>query len=117
MQENNVCPCCGRHCDLSEPHCERGREYLRKGNVESGRMQAEEAKRREMRHQKIFSCLSEEEKDTLLALMEKVNSDWERRNRKDNKGVGCPEMHEGRHGMHGHHGHRLRHDCRDRRAF
>ena len=33
MNETNLCPCCGRHCDLSEPHCDRGREYLRTGVI------------------------------------------------------------------------------------
>lgn len=27
MSENNYCPGCGRHCDLDNPHCERGREF------------------------------------------------------------------------------------------
>ena len=30
---NNVCPCCGRHCDLSAPGCERGEKYLRTGVI------------------------------------------------------------------------------------
>lgn len=37
MSENNFeieyCPCCGRHCDLSEPRCGRGREYLATGAI------------------------------------------------------------------------------------
>lgn len=34
MEENkNVCPCCGRHCDLSAPSCERGEEYARTGVI------------------------------------------------------------------------------------
>lgn len=33
MIETNTCPCCGRHCDLSEPHCERGEEYKRTGVI------------------------------------------------------------------------------------
>lgn len=33
MENNNVCPCCGRHCDLSNPHCGRGEEYLRTGKI------------------------------------------------------------------------------------
>ncbi|MGN0182672.1 MAG: MarR family winged helix-turn-helix transcriptional regulator [Candidatus Ornithomonoglobus sp.] len=36
MQENKYCPCCGRHCDLSEPHCERGENYARTGVIERG---------------------------------------------------------------------------------
>ena len=31
MDMNNICPGCGRGCSLSEPHCDRGREYARTG--------------------------------------------------------------------------------------
>lgn len=36
MENNNntnVCPCCGKHCDLSAPNCERGEEYIRTGVI------------------------------------------------------------------------------------
>ena len=35
MERNhtNVCPCCGKHCDLSAPNCERGEEYARTGVI------------------------------------------------------------------------------------
>ena len=33
MEEQNFCPCCGRHCDVSNPKCERGAEYQRTGTV------------------------------------------------------------------------------------
>lgn len=33
MLENNICHGCGRHCDLSEPHCSRGEEYHRTGRM------------------------------------------------------------------------------------
>lgn len=33
MKKQNFCPCCGKHCDLSNPQCERGTEYLRTGAV------------------------------------------------------------------------------------
>lgn len=35
MSENktNICPCCPRGCDLSNPRCGRGEEYLRTGIV------------------------------------------------------------------------------------
>lgn len=190
--EKNICPCCGRHCDLSASNCERGREYLRTGGIserhehahrekhfrgqrlahdhatdtndklvinlrelghvlrfitegkgsqsriliilaeegettqqrltgrlyiqpgsasevlaklehaglicrtsreddrrtmdirltEAGRQSAEEAmERRNQRHQEMFSCFSEEEKETLRLLLEKLNTDWERRYR------------------------------------
>lgn len=192
MTEKNICPCCGRHCDLSASNCERGREYLRTGVIperhahahrekyfrgqrlahdhatdindklvinlrelghvlrfitegkgsqsriliilaeegettqkrltgrlyiqpgsasevlaklehaglicrtpsendrrtmdirltEAGRQSAEEAmERRSQRHQEMFSCFSEEEKETLRLLLEKLNTDWEQRYR------------------------------------
>lgn len=214
MCEKNNCPCCGRHCDLNDLHCDCGREYVRTGVVmerehgqsksrnirrtanyseldmdsklimnlrdlghmvrflfegkgsqkriliilhetgsmtqreltekigvqpgsasevigklesaglilrtpseedrrtaniqltESGRIQAEEAARqRKIRHQEMFSCLSAEEKNTLLALMEKLNADWDSRYHEINKGFGHHEMHGKGHGPHEHHGH------------
>lgn len=212
MEEKKYCPCCGRHCDLSEPHCGRGEEYARtgkvaehgqerhghgghrhekrgKGNVlqsanykdmdidnklimnlrdlghmlrflfegkgsqkriliilnetgeitqreltekigiqpgsasevigklenaglirrspsetdrrttnvqltEEGRLQAEEAVgQRKTRHQEMFSCLSEEEKNTLLALIEKLNAEWDYRYCDKNKEHGYHKKH------------------------
>lgn len=50
--------------------------------TEAGRIQAAEAARqRQSRHQEMFSCLSPEEKETLLALAEKLNADWDLRYR------------------------------------
>lgn len=48
--------------------------------TESGRILAEEAAiQRKMRHQEMFSCLSAEEKESLLLLIEKLNADWDNR--------------------------------------
>ena len=48
--------------------------------TEQGKIQAQEAAtRRSMRHEEMFSCLTEEEKGTLLAMLEKVNADWRER--------------------------------------
>lgn len=48
--------------------------------TQTGRLQAEEAARqRKIRHQEMFSCLSSEEKETLLMLTEKLNKDWDNR--------------------------------------
>lgn len=33
MSEKNICPGCGRQCDLNEPHCGRGEEYCRTGKM------------------------------------------------------------------------------------
>ena len=42
-------------------------------------MAEEAARQREKRHQEMFACLSEKEKETLLFLLEKMNFDWENR--------------------------------------
>lgn len=48
--------------------------------TDSGRIKAGEAiRRRSIRHQEMLSCLSEEEKEVLLTLTEKLNEDWNRR--------------------------------------
>lgn len=48
--------------------------------TETGKLKAEEAAaRRKQRHEEMFSCLSEEEKQIFLGLMEKVYSDWKTR--------------------------------------
>ncbi len=74
--------------------------------TEAGLLQAEEAsQQRKIRHQEMFSCLSAEEKDTLLELAEKLNADWDGRYRENDKGTGHFDTHEKHHGLHGHHGH------------
>lgn len=46
----------------------------------AGQDQAEEAvEKRRQRHKEMFSCLSREEKETLLRLLEKLNEDWDSR--------------------------------------
>ena len=46
--------------------------------TEAGREAAEAAcARREARHEQMFSCLSEEETETLLSLLERVNAAWD----------------------------------------
>lgn len=51
--------------------------------TEEGSRRAEEAaNQRKKRHQEMFSCLTEEEKQTLLALTEKLNADWDVRYRR-----------------------------------
>lgn len=48
--------------------------------TEAGMAEAEHASvQREERHKQMFSCLSEEEKETLLSLLERVNRDWKQR--------------------------------------
>lgn len=48
--------------------------------TKEGRALAEDVlQKRRIRHQEMFSCLSEEEKNTLLFLTEKLNEDWTER--------------------------------------
>lgn len=209
MQENTICPGCGRHCELERPHCGRGEEYRRTGKMpehqgkqwdqemhtandsaagiddrliisfrdlhhimrslyegkasqkriliilkkseaitqrdlterlgiqpgsaseilaklegsrwivrrqnesdrrttdisltDSGRKIAEEAlKQRRKRHEEMFSCLSGEEKQELLSLLDKICCDWKKRY-KENEAT-CKHGH--RHGYGDGHGHR-----------
>lgn len=51
--------------------------------TQAGQTAASEAyEKREQRHQKMFACLSEEEKQTLLELLEKINMSWNQQYRK-----------------------------------
>lgn len=48
--------------------------------TEAGKAQAEEASnQRAERHAEMFACLSATEKDVLIALLEKINGDWNQR--------------------------------------
>lgn len=45
--------------------------------TDEGRAAAEEARQQRMlRHDQMFDCLSEDEKDSLLAMLEKINAAW-----------------------------------------
>lgn len=212
MTENRVCPGCGRHCDLNEPHCKTGEEYLRTGKLperahgdkphrggrmgrhqsadmndrlvmslrdvshlmrkqyegkasqkriliilhesgtltqreltermgirpgsaseilsklesagliarsanetdrrnvdvrltdEGARQALDAVGQRQRRHQEMFSCLSAEEQQTLLSLLEKVHEDWEGRFGGCHDHHGAHHGHGGRHaGPHHHH--------------
>lgn len=74
--------------------------------TEQGRILAETLlAQREKRHEEMFSCLSEEEKSSLLTLLEKINEDWETRYQE----TGKEHKHgDGYHKGHGHHGRRER---------
>lgn len=217
MLEENICPGCGRHCDLNRPHCSRGEEYRRTGKMpekshgknlchnmrmvhynaadmndklvinlrdlghimrllyegkasqkriliildeletvtqkdlterlgikpgsaseilsklesagliirtrneadhrttdvcltDSGRELAAEAlAQRQKRHKEMFSCLSEEERQELLSLLEKVCDDWRNRYSENGNVHEQGQHHYGHHDGHrhhnGHHGH------------
>lgn len=219
MTEKNSCPCCGRHCDLSEPRCGRGEEYRNTGKMpeqrqgkkqehelrtarylaadtndrlifnlrdlshimrflyegkasqkriliilneseamtqrdlterlgiqpgsaseilsklesagwilrtqneadrrttdicltDSGREIAAEAlKQRRKRHEEMFSCLSEEEKQELLSLLERVCADW--RIRYGEREKAHEHGRHDRHGRHDAHSRRDEYDCHD----
>ena len=50
--------------------------------TETGKIFAAEAReQRSRRHEQMFSCLSDEEKNQLLSLLEKINKDWDERYR------------------------------------
>lgn len=214
MTQENICPGCGRRCDLSAPHCDRGKEYSRTGKMpeqkhkgdshheayishydaadindkiimnirniscmmrflyegkasqkriliilkeaermtqrdlterlgiqpgsaseilsklesaglivrtqnetdrrttdicltDSGRELAAEAfAQRQKRHEEMFSCLSEEEKQKLLSLLECICADWKTRYGANGNLHGHRHPHEHPHEHHGPHGHR-----------
>lgn len=105
MSENITnCPICPRHCDLSAPHCGRGAEYARTGNLpqegEHGHGHPQrllfETKEEQLvmkylhhavgaadrggltqEHAKdMFSVLTEEETVQLAGLLEKLSDHW-----------------------------------------
>lgn len=54
--------------------------------TEKGRVQAQQAaQQRQQRHEEMFACLTEEEKQTLLTLLQKISADWNARYRKNNR--------------------------------
>lgn len=71
--------------------------------TQAGQERAEEAKsQRVQRHIEMFSALSSEEKEQLLALLEKINADWDERYapRQEDHGHHHPHHHEKGHGSH-----------------
>lgn len=67
----------------------------------------EAVEQRKKRHQEMFSCLSSEERQTLLSLLEKIHSDWEIRfagrhnHHKENDWQGnCSGKHRSEHSSH-----------------
>ena len=69
--------------------------------TDAGHAAAEEARQQRMlRHNQMFACLSEDEKDSLLAMLEKINAAWAQQ-----YGEGRPEGEHRGHGRRGHHHH------------
>lgn len=59
------------------------------------------AAQRKKRHEEMFSCLSEEERNSLLKLLEKINGDWKTRYQEAGEGHNHCDNHHRRHGHHG----------------
>ncbi|MCD8364534.1 MAG: MarR family transcriptional regulator [Clostridiales bacterium] len=61
MMRINSCPCCGEHCDLNDPQCERGEEYKRIGDDDrkqhrSGERKSEIVRRKQYRDERYESA-------------------------------------------------------------
>ena len=74
--------------------------------TDKGRELAAEAlAQRQRRHEEMFSCISEEEKEKLLSLLERIYADWRIRYCEDGHCASC-----GHHGGHEHHRKHGHHD-------
>ena len=74
--------------------------------TDSGREIAEEAlKQRRKRHEEMFSCLSGEEKQELLSLLERVRGDWKKRYKENENTSRNGHWHECRDNCEHHDGH------------
>lgn len=61
---DHLCPCCGRHCYLDNPQCERGCEYARTGIIPP-RIQKDDkdkGKRKPSEHKKRYHTLDQDNK-------------------------------------------------------
>ncbi len=103
MKENQKnCPGCSRNCEVSAPHCERGKEYARTGVLPElpagkhhGRLHFEKREQqlimKYLHHAvgaadhggitqdmsgRMFDVLTEEETATLATLLEKLSDHW-----------------------------------------
>lgn len=87
---------------------EKDRRTMEIELTETGKILAAEAsEQRIRRHKEMFSCLSDNEKQELLSLLEKVNADWKNRYQdiQDNHKRHEHHHHHGDHGHHGRHRH------------
>lgn len=67
--------------------------------TEAGKEAGKEARvRRTERHNQMFACFSDEEKDTLLALLEKVNAAWDEQYRESDMDQRTSECRKSRYG-------------------
>lgn len=80
--------------------------------TDEGRKSAQEAKTKRLeRHNEMFSALSKEEKSSLLSLLEKINSDWEKLYSDERKHHGKDHHHKNHHGNHHNHDGKNNKDC------
>ncbi len=74
---------------ISRTRSENDRRTVNVELTEAGRSAAvEAAKQRQSRHMNMFACLSDDEKNTLLHLLEKINKDWDHRYRNTANSLG-----------------------------
>lgn len=70
MEKMNFCPCCGRHCDLSMPQCERGTEYKRIGEATA---EPHHGKRRQENSERLNRYQSADIQDKLIINLRDLN--------------------------------------------
>lgn len=102
-EDTNICPVCSRGCDLSAPHCNRGKEYAETGKMSensehshlSGRLlfdnKDQQLVMKYLHHavgaadrggitqemaSEMFSVLTAEETSQLAGLLEKLSDHW-----------------------------------------
>ena len=79
--------------------------------TDTGKTLALEAvEQRQKRHEEMFSCLSEEEKQALLSLLEKLYADWNSHFQEDRRPYEQGESSHTHHGHHGRHSHHTHHN-------
>ncbi len=85
---------------LREPNHDDRRTADISLNDDGRREAAEAVEQKKRRREEMFACLTDEEKETLLSILEKLHSDWEEQYKDAD----------------GHHGHRRGRRCGDDRA-
>ena len=124
-----TCPQCGNHCPVDALQCGKGRRYFgvtdeghghkhdhdhghKHGHAKDGlagllHQCGRFAHHAELEETELFQALTDEEKATLQALLEKLAANWKER---------CGEEGFGHHGHHGHDGkkHHHKHEGHDK---
>lgn len=79
----HLCPCCGRHCYLDEPQCERGIEYKETGVIPPRKPRPNGEKKAMSEKKRIYLSLDRDDKivfniremGVLLKTLREENSD------------------------------------------